>query len=145
MGREAKKEEEERKRKEEEERRKERLRKWSRTKSLLKGGKQKLLDRSSSKEGGEMSPDTQEESQHPVDQEEYSERGERDNNIRGVTSPGGRAGVVPENDYVIYEHSQAEVDMQVLDTTRNVECYQNPFTAETEVRQGSVERKSDRT
>ena len=47
-----------------------------------------MLDRSSSKEGGEMSPDTQEESQHPVDQEEYSERGERDNNIRGVTSPG---------------------------------------------------------
>ena len=113
----------------------------------MKGGKQKqkLLDRSSSKEGGDISPDTQEESQHPVDQEEYSERGERDNNIRGVTSPGGRAGVVPENDYVIYEHSQAEVDMQVLDTTRNVECYQNPFTAETEVRQGSVERKSDRT
>ena len=106
-----------------------------------------MLDRSSSKEGGDISSHTQEESQHPVDQEEYSEREERDNNIRGVTSPGGRAGVgvVPENDYVIYEHSQAEVDMQVLDTTRNVECYQNPFRAETEVRQGSVERKSDRT
>ena len=42
-------------------------------------------------------------------------------------------GVVPENDYVICEHSQAEVDMQVMDTTRNVECCQNPFEAETEV------------
>ena len=106
-----------------------------------------MLDSFSSKRGGDISSDTQEESQHPVYQEQFIERGERDTNIRGVTSPGGRAGVrvVPDNDYVIYEHSQAEVNMQVLDTTRNVECYQNPFSAETEVRQGSVERKSDRT